>query len=64
MRRRGQRVKLKNKETGEEVTAVVVLADSRMGYLAADPNEISPLVIHFIDEREWNWYHPDEWSEL
>ena len=40
MRKRGQRVKLKNKETGEEVTAVVVLADSRMGYLAADANEI------------------------
>jgi hypothetical protein len=64
VRKRGQTVRLKNKESGEEITAVVILADSRMGYLAADRGKISPLVTHFIDDRDWNWYHPDQWSEL
>ena len=64
MKKRGQKVKLKNKETGEEVTAVVVLSDSRMGYLAADREKVSPLVTHFIDESDWNWYHPDKWVEV
>lgn len=64
MKRRGQSVTLTNKKTGEERKVVVVLADSKMGYLAADPNNVSPLVLHFMDDREWGWYHPNEWAEL
>jgi len=64
VKHRGQQVTLKNKTTEELVTVVVVLADTNMGYLAADKNKISPLVAHFIDDRDWNWYHPSEWKEL
>jgi|TARA_Y100000310_G_scaffold189422_1_gene189375 hypothetical protein len=64
VKRRGQSVTLTNKKTGEERKVVVVLADSKMGYLAADPNNVSPLVLRLMDDREWGWYHPDEWAEL
>ena len=64
MKRRGQSVTLKNNETGQEVSVVVVLADSMQGYLAADKKKLSPMVAHFIDGGDWNWYHPDQWTEL
>lgn len=64
MKHRGQQVTLKKKDTGELVKVVVVLADTNMGYLAADASKISPLVAHFIDDRDWSWYHPSEWKEL
>jgi hypothetical protein len=64
MKRRGQSVTLVSKETGEKKTVVVVLADSKLGYLAADPNNISPLVLKFMDDREWDWYHPNQWGEV
>jgi hypothetical protein len=64
MKHRGQQVSLENIVTKEVVRVVVVLADSKQGYLAADTNVISPLVQHFIDEKDWQWYHPDSWKEV
>ena len=59
MKHRGQQVSLENVVTKEVVRVVVVLADSKQGYLAADTKVISPLVQHFIDDKDWQWYHPD-----
>lgn len=64
MRRRGQHVSLENILTKEVVRVVVVLADSKQGYLAANTKTLSPLVQHFIDDEDWNWYHPDDWKEV
>ncbi len=45
MKRRGQRVTLQNKKTGEVRTVIVVWADSVQGYLAAHPQKITPMVL-------------------
>ena len=64
MKHRGQRVKLKNIESGDVAEIVVVLADSKQGYLGGAVSEMSPMVLRSLEEREWSWYHPSEWSEL
>ena len=57
MRTRGQTVRLKNKETGDEVRLLVILSDSKQGYLASDS---------LIDANngDWTWYNLNEWSEV
>ena len=57
MRTRGQTVRLKNKETGHEVRLLVILSDSRQGYLAS--NSLSK-----AKEGDWAWYNLNEWSEI
>jgi len=57
MRTRGQTVRLKNKETGHEVRLLVVLSDSKQGYLAS--NSLSK-----AKEGDWAWYNLNEWSEI
>ena len=57
MRTRGQTVRLKNKETGDEVRLLVVLSDSKQGYLAS--NSLSK-----AKEGDWAWYNLNEWSEI
>jgi hypothetical protein len=52
MRTRGQTVRLKNKATGDEVRRLVVLSDSKQGYLAKDKDD------------SWAWYPLNEWSEV
>ncbi len=64
MKRRGQKVKLQHIDSGEEAEVVVVLSDSKMGYLGALSSEISPLVLNFLEEDQWWWYHPSEWREI
>ena len=63
MKRRGQKLKLKHQETGEVVEIIIVLADSKQGYLGGAVNEMSPMVLRSLEEREWSWYHPSEWRE-
>ena len=59
MRTRGQTVRLKNKETGDEVRLLVIFADSRQGYLASDNVPFKK------DEAgNWAWYNLNEWSEI
>ena len=57
MRGRGQTVKLKNNDTGQEVRRLVILPDSKQGYLASDS---------LIDANngDWTWYNLNEWSEV
>ena len=57
MRTRGQTVRLKNKGTGREVRLLVILSDSRQGYLASDS---------LIDANNGNRtsYNLNEWSEI
>ena len=57
MRTRGQTVRLKNKETGDEVRLLVILSDSRQGYLASDS-------LSKAKEGNWAWYNLNEWSEI
>ena len=57
MRTRGQTVRLKNKSTGHEVRLLVVLSDSKQGYLAS--NSLSK-----AKEGDWAWYNLNEWSEV
>ena len=57
MRSRGQTVRLKNKETGDEVRLLVVLSDSKQGYLASDS-------LSKVKEGNWAWYNLNEWSEV
>ena len=64
MKNRGQRVKLKHIESGDIAEIVVVLADSKQGYLGGAINEMSPMVLNWLERDEWHWYHPSEWSEL
>ena len=64
MKHRGQRVKLKHIESGDIAEIVVVLADSKQGYLGGSIKDVSPLVLQCLEDRDWNWYHPSEWSEL
>ena len=64
MKRRGQRVTLQNKKTGEVRTVIVVWADSVQGYLAAHPQKNTPMVLKCLDNEEWERYHPDEWTEI
>ena len=64
MKNRGQRVKLKHIESGDVAEIVVVLADSKQGYLGVAINEMSPMVLSCLERGEWYWYHPSEWSEL
>ena len=67
MKTRGQTVRLKNNETGHEVRLLVILPDSKQGYLASekltkskvDPNTGKPLA-----EGDWAWYNLNEWSEI
>ena len=64
MKNRGQRVKLKHIESGDVAEIVVVLADSKQGYLGGSIKDVSPLVLQCLEDRDWIWYHPSEWSEL
>jgi hypothetical protein len=64
MKRRGQKLKLRHQETGEVVEIVVVLADSKQGYLGGSIKDVSPMVLRSLEKQEWSWYHPSEWSEL
>ena len=59
MRTRGQTVRLKNKEPGDEVRLLVILADSKQGYLASDN-------VPFNKDKggNWAWYNLNEWSEV
>ena len=66
MKTRGKTVRLKNKETGREVRLLVILADSKQGYLASDKltkakfdSSGKPLA-----EGDWAWYNLNEWSEV
>ena len=64
MKHRGQRVKLKHIESGDVAEIIIVLADSKQGYLGGAANEMSPMVLNCLERDEWHWYHPSEWSEL
>ena len=57
MRNRGQTVRLKNMESGLEFRRLVILSDSKQGYLASDS---------LIDANngDWTWYNLNEWSEI
>ena len=57
MKNRGQTVRLKNKGTGREVRLLVILSDSKQGYLASDS-------LNKAKEGDWAWYNLNEWSEL
>ena len=57
MKNRGQTVRLKNKGTGREVRLLVILSDSKQGYLASDS-------LSKAKEGDWAWYNLNEWSEL
>jgi len=57
MKTRGQTVRLKNKETGHEVRLLVILPDSKQGYLASDS-------LSKVKEGNWAWYNLNEWSEV
>ena len=57
MRSRGQTVRLKNKESGNEVRLLVILSDSKQGYLASDS-------LNKAKEGDWAWYNLNEWSEI
>ena len=57
MRTRGQTVRLKNKSTGDEVRLLVILSDSRQGYLASDS-------LTKAKEGDWAWYNLNEWREM
>ena len=57
MRTRGQTVRLKNKGTGREVRLLVILSDSKQGYLASDS-------LSKVKEGNWAWYNLNEWSEV
>ena len=59
MKTRGQTIRLKNKESGHEVRLLVILSDSKQGYLASD-NPSYP----FSDSSKWTWYNLNEWSEV
>jgi hypothetical protein len=52
MKTRGKKIKLKHNDTGQVLNLVVILADSKQGYLASTP------------DNEWSWYPIDEWSEV
>ena len=64
MKHRGQRVKLKNIESGDVAEIIIVLADSKQGYLGGAVSEMSPMVLSCLERGEGYWYHPSEWSEL
>ena len=64
MKRRGQKVKLEHIESGDVAEIVVVLADSKQGYLGGSTKDVSPMVLNCLEKGEWHWYHPSEWSEL
>ena len=57
MRARGQTVRLKNKGTGREVRLLVILSDSKQGYLASDS-------LNKAKEGDWAWYNLNEWEEM
>jgi hypothetical protein len=56
MKRRGQIVVLKNRNSSKVIKAKVVLSDSKQGYLAENKSD------NFLDD--WHWYHPDKWEEV
>ena len=50
-------MRLKNKGTGREVRLLVILSDSKQGYLASDS-------LSKAKEGDWAWYNLNEWSEV
>tara|TARA_R100001244_G_scaffold102361_1_gene76283 strand:- start:378 stop:539 length:162 start_codon:yes stop_codon:yes gene_type:complete len=52
MKKRGQKVRLKNPHSGEVVVVKVTLADSIQGYFAELPDGSA------------RWYDPQQWEEL
>jgi len=59
MKKKGQRVRLKNTKTEDFITVKVILADSKQGYLA---EEINKPDVGFLDA--WQWYNLNEWEEI
>jgi hypothetical protein len=51
MKSRGKKVRLQHPD-GRVLDLVVILADSRQGYLASDA------------QQNWAWYNLNEWSEV
>ena len=64
MKRRGQKVKLEHVDIGDVAEIVVVLADSKQGYLGGSIKDVSPMVLRSLENQEWSWYHPSEWREM
>jgi len=56
MKRRGQTVVLKNRNSSKVIKAKVILSDSKQGYLAENKSD------NFLDD--WHWYNLNEWSEV
>lgn len=59
MKKRGQKTKLKNTDTGQVIEVKVVLSDSKQGYLA---ELVDKPYKGFLDA--WHWYNLNEWSEV
>ena len=57
MKRRGQTVVLKNRNSSKVIKAKVILGDSKQGYLAENKSDNLSL-------DNWHWYHPDKWEEV
>ena len=55
MKRKGQIVRLKNRETGTIVEAKVIQHDSIQGYWLRDISN---------NDSDWTWYRPDTWEEV
>jgi len=64
MKRRGQKVKLEHIDSGDVAEIVVVLADSKQGYLGGSTKDVSPMVLNCLEKGEWHWYHPSEWKQI
>jgi len=75
MKRRNQWVKLEHLETGETKMVLVVLADSKMGYMGPGvETEYYQFYKAFHNERKkiyddhlstpWPWWHPSKWKEV
>ena len=57
MKTRGKKIKLKHNDTGQVLDLVIILADSKQGYLAES-------VEFGAVDGNWAWYNLNEWSEV
>ena len=55
MKKKGQVVRLKNRETSMIVEAKVIQYDSIQGYW---------LKAISSNDSDWTWYHTDKWEEI
>ena len=67
MKRKGQVVRLKSRETGAIIEAKVIQYDSIQGYWlkdvsTSDGKEYVPG--EDWDYSDWRWFHPDTWEEV